>query len=63
MKCDACGHEIIGRYNRVECCKYIKLCNHCANVELVKETDDREEMIKIIRISVKEARKRRFAKK
>lgn len=62
-KCDACGNEIIGRFHRVECCKYIKLCDACASVELVKETDNREEMIKIIRLSVKEARKKRLKAK
>lgn len=60
MKCDACDNEIIGRYEVIDCCKSLKLCKSCASVELVKETDIPEEMRSIIRLSVKEAKKKRL---
>jgi ribosome-binding protein aMBF1 (putative translation factor) len=58
MKCDACENEIIGRPNKIECCKALKLCERCASVELVKETDNFSEMCSIIRLSLKEAKKK-----
>ncbi len=60
MRCDACGAEIIGRANRPEYCRDMALCDDCNGVDLVKTTEDPEEMVIMIRISKREAKKRYF---
>jgi hypothetical protein len=56
MKCDVCDNFCRGI--RPSYCNHLILCNECASVELVKTTEDKEEMIVMIKLSKKEARKK-----
>lgn len=63
VKCDCCEEEIYGKPIKLDCCLEIKLCKKCSEIELVKESDDYYEMILLLKISKREAKKKYFKEK